>query len=467
MSASGIPVRDVHAGIFRAEVLRVERPRTVEELQEVWWRAMREGRAVSVCGKRHAMGGQAWGAGTVLVDLSGLKGFDRLDRDNGVAGLRSGMTWPEVLDRLHAEQRGEGEGIWSIRQKQTGADGLSLGGAVAANVHGRGLRMGPFVADVRALEWMDSDGEVRTASRDDGYDDFRHLVGGYGGFGIVTGVELRLKRRGVLERRVEMAMVDEVVEKLDAGVGRGAEYGDFQFAIDAASEDFLRLGVLSYYLPTGAKDPGQAMKELMPGDWDLLLEWAHVAPKRAFEAYAKHYLETDGGRYWSDVQQLGWYPEGYHGALDKRMGWKCGSEMITELYVPRDRLAAMMKEAAWWLRRRGLPVIYGTVRMIEKDEETALPWAKQRWACVIFNLHVEHGSETEAAAAVTFQGLIDVALGHGGNFYLTYHRWVRRDQLLAGYPELPEVLAERDRRDPEGHLRSDWWDYVRRTVGGG
>ena len=35
-------------------------------------------------------------------------------------------------------------------------------------------------------------------------------------------------------------------------------------------------------------------------------------------------------------------------------------------------------------------MIYGTVRLIERDDETFLAWARDRYACVIFNLHVEH-----------------------------------------------------------------------------
>src|SRR2546422_5696952 len=40
---------------------------------------------------------------------------------------------------------------WGIRQKQTGADRLSIGGALAANAHGRGLLFKPFVGDVESF----------------------------------------------------------------------------------------------------------------------------------------------------------------------------------------------------------------------------------------------------------------------------------------------------------------------------
>ena len=46
------------------------------------------------------------------------------------------------------------------------------------------------------------------------------------------------------------------------------------------------------------------------------------------------------------------------------------------------------------LRRRSANMIYGTVRLIEKDDETFLAWARDRYACVIFNLHIEHTPPT-------------------------------------------------------------------------
>ena len=40
---------------------------------------------------------------------------------------------------------------WGIAQKQTGADRLSLGGAVSANAHGRGLNMKPMIAIIPSI----------------------------------------------------------------------------------------------------------------------------------------------------------------------------------------------------------------------------------------------------------------------------------------------------------------------------
>ena len=67
--------------------------------------------------------------------------------------------------------------------------------------------------------------------------------------------------------------------------------------------------------------------------------------------------------------------------------------MISELYVPRDRLADFMADVADDFRRNEVDAIYGTIRLIERDEESYLPWARESWACVIFNLHTVHTDE--------------------------------------------------------------------------
>jgi FAD/FMN-containing dehydrogenase len=103
--------------------------------------------------------------------------------------------------------------------------------------------------------------------------------------------------------------------------------------------------------------------------------------------------------------------------------------------------------------------VYGTVRMIEKDEDTVLAWAQGRYACVIFNIHIEHVPARIDAAADAFRDLIDLGLAHGGRYYLTYHRWARRDQIERAYPQMRAFLARKREYDPEGRFQSTWYRH--------
>ena len=139
--------------------------------------------------------------------------------------------------------------------------------------------------------------------------------------------------------------------------------------------------------------------------------------------------------------------------------------MITELYVPRNRLSGFMDDVRRDFLRHPADVIYGTIRLIEPDAESALPWAREQYACVIFNLHVDHQAAAIADAASAFVRLIDHAMAHQGSYFLTYHRFARPDQVFACHPGLRRWLTTKHRIDPYQTFQSDWYQHLLRLTG--
>jgi hypothetical protein len=120
-----------------------------------------------------------------------------------------------------------------------------------------------------------------------------------------------------------------------------------------------------------------------------------------------------------------------------------------------------MAGAAKELRPRGVPVIYGTIRLIERDTESFLAWAREDFACVIFNLHTEHSAGGIERPAGAFCALIDLALACGGSYFLTYHHWARRDQVEAAHPGFTAFLRHKEACDPDRRFQSEWWRHYR------
>ena len=147
---------------------------------------------MSIAGGRHAMGAQQFASDSVLVDITKFNKVRSLDRAKGLVEVDAGIMWPALVDYLLKAQAGQPR-QWGIRQKQTGADRLTIGGALAANVHGRGLKMKPFIDDVESFVLIDGRGERRTCSRTENAELFRLAIGGYGLFGIISSVTLRLE----------------------------------------------------------------------------------------------------------------------------------------------------------------------------------------------------------------------------------------------------------------------------------
>jgi len=460
-AAAGCWVNDVHSALNQTRVLEVVAPENEEEIANAIQSAAREERSICASGSRHSMGGQQFARGETLLDLRSLRRVIALDRHRGVIEVEAGIEWPELIHACHALQPHD-PAPWSIRQKQTGADGFTLGGSLSSNIHGRGLSMKPLAHDIESFTLIDGAGESLRCSRKSHPELFRLALGGYGLFGVISRVELRLQRRRKLRRQVKLVNREELISSFETAIREGCLYGDFQFAIDPASPDLLRRGVFCTYLPVEENTPVTAQKQLSPADWLGLLRLAYTDPAEGFRRYAQHYLASHGQTYWSDTHQLSPYLPGYAAALSEAVPASRNSSLvISELYVPRSQLAAFLQAAADLLRARRVRVIYGTIRLIERDEDSYLPWARAPYACIIFNLLTPHNSAGHAASRSAFQDLIDVATAMGGSFYLTYHRYADRARVERCYPQFRDFLALKDRYDPDARFQSDWWRHYR------
>ncbi len=455
-------VNDVHSRLNATRVDGIVPVDSLESIQTALDGARRSGRPVSVAGGMHAMGGQQFCAGGMLLDTRTLDGILAFDAETGTIDVEAGIQWPALVEYLGEHPAPDGT-HWAIRQKQTGADRLSIGGALAANAHGRGLTFPPFSSDVESFVLVGPSGDAVTCSREENAELFSLVAGGYGLFGCVASAKLRLVPRQTVERVVELRLIDDLEGLFESRIADGFLYGDFQFATDPASDDFLRRGVFSCYRPVEHDGPlPDGQRALTRDDWRRLLVLAHTDKRSAFDQYAEHYLATSGQLYHSDAHQLGDYEDGYHRALDAHLGSPHkATEMISELYVPRDRLADFMADVADDFRGSGVDVIYGTIRLIERDEDAFLAWAREPWACVIFNLHTVHTDVGLEHSAAAFRRLIDLAAERSGSYFPTYHRWATREQVERCYPQFRDFLDAKLRYDPAERFQSDWYRHHR------
>ncbi len=458
-------VNDVHSQLNRTRVRELFRPQNLDELAEIVRSATRKSLAISVSGCRHSMGGQQFATDSICIDSRSLGRVISFDRERGLIEAEAGIQWPELIENYLAAQQNS-EKRWGIAQKQTGADTFTLGGSLSSNVHGRGLKMKPLISNIEAFRLVNAEGKVLRCSRDENSELFQLAIGGYGLFGLIATVTLRLVPRQKLRRVVEIVPAETLATRFEERIAQNFLYGDFQFSIDEKSADFLRIGVFSCYQPFASDEPVEAEKKLRNDDWLDLLRLGYTDRGKAFARYASYYLSTNGQTYWSDTNQLSAYLPDYARKLREQIGGEESSLVITEIYVPRPALAEFLTQAAELLRSNGTLVIYGTVRLIEKDNESFLPWAKESYACVIFNLLTLHTSAGIEASAKSFRGLIDLAIARGGSYYLTYHRFARREQVAACYPQFRKFLDLKSKYDPAGRFQSDWYRHYRQLFAG-
>ncbi|MEN9359812.1 MAG: hypothetical protein RL095_1347 [Verrucomicrobiota bacterium] len=398
------------------------------------------------------MGGQQFLRGEALLDMRECHQVLAFDREQGRITVEAGIEWPRLIRWLQQAQAGDPR-PWTIRQKQTGVDRVTLGGSAAANAHGRGLNFAPVAADVEDLLLIDAEGRTLSCSRKERPELFSLVLGGYGLFGVIAALTLRLVPRQKLRRQVQIIAIQDLLPLLDRRLEQGFLYGDCQYATDLGGDPVFHHGVFPCYGPVDDDTPmPQPQEELAAEDWVNLYRLARSDKKEAFDRYFSYYLRSHGQVYWSDEHQLAGSFEEYRRGVDVSQG----TEMITEVYVDRDAFLPFLATVREDFVRHQVDMTYGTIRFIAKDEDSFLPWAARPRVCIVCNLHVRHSAAGIAKAKADFRRILDRVMEFDGSFFLTYHRWAERRHLDAAHPRLRDFLRMKRAYDPSGFFSSDW-----------
>src|SRR5947208_12969626 len=331
------------------------------------------------------MGAEQFATDSICIDTRSLDRVISFDRKQGLIEAEGGIQWPKLI-RSYLDAQANAEKQWGIAQKQTGADTFTLGGSLSSNVHGRGLAMKPLISNVESFTLVNADGKSVHCSRAENNELFRLAIGGYGLFGLIDSVTLRLVSRQKLRRVVEIIRANDLPTRFEERIAQSFLYGDFQFSVDEKSPDFLQVGVFSCYEPMDVHEPIVAKKELRDDDWLELLRLAYTDRGKAFKRYSDYYLSTNGQSYWSDTNQLSAYLPNYAQKIREQIGGDESSLIITEIYVPRGDLPDFLAQAAELLRSYRSIVIYGTVRLIGSDDECFFAWYNATSACYLFHV---------------------------------------------------------------------------------
>src|SRR4029079_3921831 len=207
-------VNDVHSQLNRTRVRELLKPHTRDELAEIVRSASQKALPISVSGCRHSMGCQQFATDSICIDTRELDRVISFDHERGLLEAEAGIQWPNLIRAYLDAQAGEAK-QWGIAQKQTGADTFTLGGSLSSNVHGRGLAMKPLIYNVESFTLINGDGKAIRCSRDENNELFRLAIGGYGLFGSIDSVTLRLVPRQKLRRVVEIIRASDLPRRFE------------------------------------------------------------------------------------------------------------------------------------------------------------------------------------------------------------------------------------------------------------
>ena len=204
---------------------------------------------VTCAGQQHSMGGQTFTHDGLVLDF---RDFDqiRLDKEHKTVNLQSGVRWWQLQQLL------DKEGL-SVKSMQS-INIFSVGGTLSINAHGIDPMPGPIAPTVRSLRVMLSDGSIVQASPTENTELFRHVLGGYGLFGVILDVDLDIVDNEIYSRKTLYMDYTEFPKYYRANVENNKDTGLVYGRLSVSPNSFLRETAVHAYLKTsfdGAMPP--------------------------------------------------------------------------------------------------------------------------------------------------------------------------------------------------------------------
>ena len=133
------------------------------------------------------------------------------------------------------------------------------------------------------------------------------------------------------------------------------------------------------------------------------------------------------------------------------------TEILHEYFVPSGKLAGFFEKARPILLRHHCDLLNITIRAVEKDEVTALNYAREEVFGLVMLFHQRCDESSEAAMASLSRDLIDAALDCGGTYYLPYRPHATVEQFRRAYPQAKAFFEQKRRYDPNGIFRNQYF----------
>lgn len=331
----------------------------------------------------------------------------------------------------------------------TGTAFVTLGGMVAADVHGKNHHVvGTFGEHVRALRMRVADGRLLEVTEDSEPELFRATLGGMGLTGHILEVEFTLERISspwIYEEREPAASIDELIPalaKASAAWPMTVAWLDTSARGAALGRGLLQKGRWA----TAGEAPAQAPPESrirvavpfdLPGGLANVhtLRLANSAWWALQRARSEHAISRPGGFF---------YP------LDAIGNWNrvYGPRGFTQYQCVLPSDARVFREFLERFQRLGGSSFVTVVKDCGEEGRGLISFPK-RGTSIALDIPLSRTS---------IQPLIDelnaFTLAHGGRIYLAKDGFTRAEHFRAMYPRFPEWDGVRRRWDPENRLRS-------------
>lgn len=403
-------------------------------------------------GTRHTMGGQCIPKGGYAIDMTTFNKIISCTEDT--VTFQTGVTWSDLIHYLNQQ----GKTLETLQSYSS----FSAGGSIGANIHGITSDYS-LQHSIISMKVVLADGTLVECNREKNYDLFRHVIGGFGMFGIVTEATVRtvpnyklLMQSKLLDitsfSKEYLKLVDNPDICIKLGRLKTTDFKNvmlFYFSKDnnnvisaklnKSPHEMTKISSLFYKWLMGCNNI-QNLRFFLERILNRPLDWSTSVDinSNLYES------ATSLAELWSPLFNLN------------------KTHILKEYFVPKDKLEEWINYADDILHQHKFnnsTLLNATVRFVKQDTTSVLNYAKEDMFAIVLYFRLDKKFDGDNELQKLDEYLRSYTVDKlNGTFYLPYRRHHTIDDIRKAYPNFDEFVKAKYTYDPDCVFSSIWWN---------
>lgn len=420
-----------------------------KQLREILKYAQERNLKISIAGAQHSMGGHTIYPDGILLNMLPYNGME-LDKTTNILTIGSGALWQDAIEYL--DKYGK-----SISVMQAFSS-FSVGGSISVNGHGWQKDSPPISSSVISFNLMNYSGEIINCSRTENSELFKLALGGYGLFGVILDVKLKVVDNKALRYKYFRLSPEKYVQYYTKLVLENPKVNLVFGRLKIANQEFLEEATINFFEEIDEKplaiqkqnQKNEEVKRLVFRSsvrseygkrlrWDLEYGMNKVTRNNVF---SRNELLND------------------HVSLIENKDPN-STDLLQEYFIPEKDFNQYLKDIKPVLLQSKLDLLNITIRAVNKDEDTFMNYAKENVFGFVFLFNQKKTEKEENEMKILTNQLVDIAIKNNGTFYLPYRLHINRDKMRKVYPQADSFFELKKKYDPNEVFRNQFYEHYK------
>lgn len=402
---------------------------------------------ISIAGAKHSMGGHTIYPNGIVLNMLPYNQME-LDTVKNILTIGSGALWEDALKYL--DKYGK-----SISVMQAFSS-FSIGGSISVNGHGWQKDLPPISSSVISFTLMKENGEIINCSRQENQELFKLVIGGYGLFGVVLDVKLKVVENEALQYKYIRLSPNNYVSYYKKYISENPRVNLVFGRLRISDKHFLEEATLNFFekvdnsIPTLQNEKSTETQRLVfRGSvnseygkrlrWDLETGMNKVSKN---DIYSRNELLND------------------HVSLIENKDTS-STDLLQEYFIPERNFNKFISDMKPILKNSKIDLLNITIRGVYQDNNSYLNYARENVFGFVLLFNQKKTVQQEIEMEKLTNLLVDAALKNEGTFYLPYRLHINKDKMRKSYPNANTFFQLKRKYDPTELFNNKFYDHYK------